>query len=196
MPCGNQCCCPSGLTRCGNGCANLKTDPQHCGSCNASCPTGYCSNGGCGCPPGTSYCNGSCFNLKTDPQHCGSCTTVCPSGVCQNGVCQPAKTCSGLPVQNPQLYTYFVESRPSMCQVGSFTYLANSQAEADQCAQRAWPSGSFAIGPISTVQQFNFAAVCGSSCVTWTVAALSSDDAKNCVDNENVGCSVTAGVCP
>ena len=88
---------------------------------------------------------------------------------------------SGAPAQqNAQTYTYFVEARPSMCEWGSYNYLANSQAEVDP-----WPSDSYAVEPISVVQTFDLAADCGQSCTGWTVRALSSNDAKSCVQNQN-----------
>jgi len=148
------------------------------------------------CETGYTRCGNACVDLKSDPQHCGSCARVCPSGVCHNGICQPVTTCSGIPVQNAQYYTFFVESLPSMCQVGFFSYLANSQAEAERCAQSAWPSSSYLVGSASGVQTFDFAVVCGQTCATWTVAALSADDARSCVQNDNQNCSVEAGSCP
>jgi len=41
-----QCVCPEGLADCGT-CADLMTDPNHCGSCTAAC-AGVCVNGLCG----------------------------------------------------------------------------------------------------------------------------------------------------
>jgi hypothetical protein len=170
----------------------------------ACCPpppanaTVQCGYGAChwACNAGYTQCNEACVDTHTDPRNCGSCNAACPSGVCRNGVCAPVVTCSGAPAKNAQMYTYFVESRPSMCQVGSFGYWANSQSEAQNCAEKQWPSSSFAIGP-APVQTYTFAVDCGQGCTAWSVASLSVSDARSCVANQNVGnCTITEGPCP
>jgi hypothetical protein len=72
----DQCHCVAGATECGDLCVNLKTDSQHCGSCNRNCNGLACNNGTCAtCPSGRHNCNGECV-LNTDPDSCGptSCT--------------------------------------------------------------------------------------------------------------------------
>jgi hypothetical protein len=39
--------CQSGTVRCGDDCANLSKDAEHCGSCDHSCAKGGCKNGKC-----------------------------------------------------------------------------------------------------------------------------------------------------
>ena len=63
---------------------NLKTDPQHCGSCTNACKTGeVCSNGACkaSCEAPTVKCVAdggiTCATTATDPQNCGQCGNAC-----------------------------------------------------------------------------------------------------------------------
>jgi hypothetical protein len=98
---------------CGQGaCADLLSDPQHCGSCDTACPVGQsCSAGTCSgspaCAPGRwgAFCDpdagtdpaGSsllccpglgCADVSSDDQNCGSCGRICPSGLsCTGGRC-------------------------------------------------------------------------------------------------------------
>src|SRR5579872_4049697 len=121
-PCGNVCCGP-GETCCPDGCRNLNTDDNNCGTCGYPCTGGKtCQNGLCFCParrnpcgsvccgPGETCCPDGCRNLNTDDNNCGTCGYPC-TGVktCQNGVCTcpsgratcgsiccgPSETCCG-----------------------------------------------------------------------------------------------------
>lgn len=102
---GNACnvtthtCCKAGQTPCSSACVDLDRDPDHCGGCEAACPTtrggrAVCNAGECGvaCDGGT-LCDGQCVDTLADEQHCGVCGKVCypPSGgtaSCVNGSCQ------------------------------------------------------------------------------------------------------------
>jgi hypothetical protein len=88
--------CPTGTVDCGRVCADLSSDPAHCGTCPTHCPPGGgCNRGVCfggdsgvTCPPGRIDCNGFCADPQTDPRHCGACPTICPLGIdCNGGVC-------------------------------------------------------------------------------------------------------------
>ncbi|OJJ30821.1 hypothetical protein ASPWEDRAFT_44800 [Aspergillus wentii DTO 134E9] len=74
---------------CNKACANIKTDPNNCGSCGNVCPSGNCQNGKCTCVGKTCGTFQQC--------HTGGC--VCFSttegiGACGSGVsCGPLKTC-------------------------------------------------------------------------------------------------------
>jgi len=85
-----------------DGCeADLRTDPQHCSSCERSCdayPQGVpeCRNGQCllsGCLAGFGNCNqaqvdGCEIDLGSEPSHCGSCPNACDASTfCYQGGC-------------------------------------------------------------------------------------------------------------
>lgn len=94
-----------GLALCGDACADLATDPAHCGSCGAACATGLdCVGGSCVCVAG-GLCPGCCQGdvcLPPGPaqsltqcgsagEACKSCddqaacsTDACSAGACQN----------------------------------------------------------------------------------------------------------------
>jgi len=101
--------CERGETNCFGRCVNLKSNPNHCGSCSRFCASGQtcvngsctcsqssdcppdqvCTNGMCAsCPSGLTDCGGVCKNTNTDPNNCGSCNNVCPpTYVCSGGMC-------------------------------------------------------------------------------------------------------------
>jgi len=82
--------CSLGLTKCANGCVDLRTDTKNCGACGTICPAGMtCKEGACsGCAAGLTKCANGCFDLRTDTKNCGACGTICPAGkACKNGAC-------------------------------------------------------------------------------------------------------------
>jgi len=83
--------CTTTETACGQVCANLQVDPNHCGGCAVACPTGFvCSAGGCACPAGLSACAQRCLDLATDSNACGACDHPCAAGQsCSAGACGP-----------------------------------------------------------------------------------------------------------
>ena len=76
---------------CGVECAELLTNPAHCGACGASCEDGeVCSEGVClaECPDGLAQCRGTCRDLASDGSHCGACDAPCAGGfACVDGSC-------------------------------------------------------------------------------------------------------------
>jgi hypothetical protein len=64
----NQTPVPAAKTYCGSACTDLRSDDQHCGSCNNSCLADY-----------------TCLN--------GSCTEACDSNTCPNGCCDLNGVC-------------------------------------------------------------------------------------------------------
>jgi hypothetical protein len=69
--------CPSGQQRCGKKCADLDSDPNHCGACGADCRQVCCS--------------GTCVDVLRDANNCGECGQLCSEQEeCVNGEC---KTC-------------------------------------------------------------------------------------------------------
>lgn len=78
-------------------CADLNTDPNHCGRCDISCAAGQvCVQGQCSCSGSGKVCGGVCVNTANDPSHCGECGKACAAGeFCVSGSCGPL----GPPVQ-------------------------------------------------------------------------------------------------
>src|SRR5690349_15304959 len=80
--------CASGRTRCGAGCADLLSHPDHCGTCDTACAAGQlCVGGKCGaaCPSDQTACDRLCVNTKTSAKNCGTCGHACAAGeVCSN----------------------------------------------------------------------------------------------------------------
>ena len=76
------------LTDCGGVCANLDSDPSHCGACDHACQPGeQCVLGLCECASGLS-CSGTCVPLDDDG-NCGACGVACPTSQrCVAGSCQ------------------------------------------------------------------------------------------------------------
>ncbi|MBW2523529.1 MAG: DUF5060 domain-containing protein [Deltaproteobacteria bacterium] len=115
--CGGVCCdgvclagecvgsCPSPMANCSGHCADLDSDPNHCGSCGASCDADQvCASGQCRgeCPSGQTDCGGSCADLQTDRDHCGSCDAPCGDDEqCAGGSCLPSVTAEGFTSQGP-----------------------------------------------------------------------------------------------
>lgn len=95
-----QCQCPPPASLCGELCADLDTDPQHCGDCLRSCPSAAlpsnteraCEKGTCGwrCKNGWGDCDGNaangCEQLLNTQAHCGGCKVTC-QGFCAGGQC-------------------------------------------------------------------------------------------------------------
>jgi len=88
--------CPGGLSRCGSGCIDTRTDPANCGACGKICPSypdanSTCTGGTCGFTCSKSNmrifedCNGiaadGCeVNLASDRSNCGTCGNTCAEG--------------------------------------------------------------------------------------------------------------------
>lgn len=83
--------CPVGRSPCGAICANLRTDPNNCGTCGNTCADGQrCEDDACvsGCSSPRLICSGACVDPTTDGRNCGMCGIACPSGaVCADGGC-------------------------------------------------------------------------------------------------------------
>jgi hypothetical protein len=119
------CACADGTTMCGGtgpggaigaSCADLQTDPSHCGGCRTDCgPAGACAGGKCSCPSPGTMCGDSCVDTDTSHANCGGCdkacsnTQACVAGKCEacggkdqpccSGFlsCSDGLTCSGTP---------------------------------------------------------------------------------------------------
>lgn len=118
VPCANdsQCCggqcksgacagCPGTTEYCSDGCADVQTNNQHCGSCETACPAGQrCVNGLCGCDATScplGCCAGTTCKRGDSASACGdngaSCA-ICQSGdTCADGTCACASgmICTG-----------------------------------------------------------------------------------------------------
>src|SRR5450432_1775149 len=80
--------CNSDQMACSQGCTNVSTDSQNCGSCGKVCGSAQsCTAGACVCNLGFLLCNNSC--VQSDSTHCGNCLTACTgtTPVCRNNSC-------------------------------------------------------------------------------------------------------------
>jgi len=95
----------SASAACSGTCADIDTDPLHCGGCDAACPdpahaTRTCAAGACGfeCDTNRLDCNENpadgCEASIVSLDHCGGCGMVCnppdAEGVCVLGICAVA----------------------------------------------------------------------------------------------------------
>ena len=78
--------CPEGYSLCGDECADLAYDMNHCGSCFARCDSGeLCAGGSC-----TLDCTPSCGGAECGPDGCGGTCGGCGTGeTCADGTCEP-----------------------------------------------------------------------------------------------------------
>jgi hypothetical protein len=89
-------------TLCGNECADLQSDPNHCGDCSIACASGPCLNGNClngtpttggttsgtECPAGYYMCASGCVDIYNDATNCGYCNHICaPGEACVDAFC-------------------------------------------------------------------------------------------------------------
>ena len=93
--------CSAGLSRCGLGCADFKSDSQNCGACGVACQSlQICQESACQCRPGATQCGSSCVVTSSDPQNCGGCIndggfSCSASQVCNQGQCADRCTPDG-----------------------------------------------------------------------------------------------------
>jgi hypothetical protein len=128
--------CGSGQTMCLDGCADLLSDPLHCGSCSTVCSANqYCSSGQCVSGSGGGDCttcetsadSGSCSSAYTtciNDSQCssyGSCKTNCGTG---NSAC--IASCQS---SYPTGYSEFAAWQNCIC------YTACPSQCSAQCAQ-------------------------------------------------------------
>lgn len=101
-------------TWCGAWCADLQTDPAHCGACDQPVDSGQsCIDGIPRCvDPMLAFCSGSCVDLTVSAQHCGACDMPAGEG----------KTCVA---GQPEC------ANPSLADCG--TYCADLTADDENC---------------------------------------------------------------
>jgi hypothetical protein len=110
--------CEPGQVDCDGTCADLPSDPAHCGGCDIVCETGLCEGGACACSPGLTDCYDDnpietlCVDTMNDSAHCGGCfvddCSECMGGSCLLLTdCVESVACGGECVQ--------VDSDPEHC---------------------------------------------------------------------------------
>jgi len=87
---------------CDRACADIASDPMHCGLCGRSCgPRGSCVDGLCRCSAGDVVCGGTCVDIQRNHANCGACghacgtSETCSAGVCRAVACAPGQTYCG-----------------------------------------------------------------------------------------------------
>ena len=98
---GDEVGCEEGATLCGDHCADLSSDDEHCGDCGVACGDGeVCRQGRCDCAEGLTDCGfllrRDCRDLRSDPDNCGFCGSRCgnPGSVCIEASCgRPVDNC-------------------------------------------------------------------------------------------------------
>jgi hypothetical protein len=91
--------CPAGFSPCNARCVDLRSDPAHCGACDAACGDGS-APAGAACIAATCACTGAetactadetiaCVSTSSDDRHCGGCNAACDAGqLCEAGDCR------------------------------------------------------------------------------------------------------------
>ncbi len=80
-----QCSIDPSFAVCGGDCADLSSDWQHCGACDAEVPDGECENGQMACSPDTTRCGDSCVVIDWDEENCGECGFSCAAEAASRG---------------------------------------------------------------------------------------------------------------
>ncbi|MBL8950185.1 MAG: hypothetical protein JNK82_05375, partial [Myxococcaceae bacterium] len=142
--------CPSGETRCADGCRNLRNDGMNCGMCGTLCQAGsICSNGECrpNCMGNLVDCGGPplCVDPRSDNTHCGRCgnacavTDICDAGNCWNVPGRAA--CGGM----------IVDTNTDNANCGTCGETCDTADGGERCSR----------GLCCTLQQLN----CGGQCI-------------------------------
>jgi hypothetical protein len=133
---GGTCVCPPGQTICpGEGCVDLLTSRDSCGSCENLCPGNQeCFGGVCACPEGQDACAGG------RSRSASTCVCECDPVACPIGMVQNSETCACecIPIscptgrqQNPA--TCACECAPIACPDGQSPNPDTCQCEATMC---------------------------------------------------------------
>jgi hypothetical protein len=200
------CVCREGLTRCGEGCVDLLTDPDHCGGCGAICASGECINGACSCAGPTFGC--------AAPDEC--CSGTCCEGVCcgageacGKGRCNPA-ACPEC--QEPQVCGVLYHDKTSGCCLRDGDFLPGGCTPENAAAHCCAAYDSTGIGvkcaviggePICWSRPGcpNDLTQCDTSCVDLNVDANNCGacgiacESGQCVDGTCGGCVGVGGAC-
>ena len=149
---------------CGGECADLTSDPNHCGDCDEVCAADSpCYEGECLCPGMTRglNCGGSCTETWSNPLHCGECDNSCGvGGSCERDTC----SCPGM-------------TRGENCS-GVCTETWDNDAHCGACGVRC-PTGAVCSGDTCDCAGMTAGIDCGGVCTeTW-------DSPTNCGDCGN-----------
>jgi hypothetical protein len=195
-------CCSPGFTACGDVCANLNTDPQHCGKCGVVCPpppsngVGSCYNGQCGisCDSGYLPCGGLCCQAPPGNAtfHCPGCYWTCNPGFTFCGGHGGAIGCFDLQWDHQHCGTC-----DNAC--GYYENCVNGQCQSQQpcplgqikCGNNCVTPTCSGLCPSSSVQLY-LAEEANSKCFLGFYTANTSDEAMKCAERK-FGVTVKVG---
>ncbi len=80
-------------TCCGGRCIDPAQDPQNCGGCGITAPSGLCF-ATVEIIQTTDCIDAACADFSSDPRHCGNCDVACPANqTCSGGTCSGSPAC-------------------------------------------------------------------------------------------------------
>jgi hypothetical protein len=148
------CACARGAAACGADCADLHSDPNHCGACGHACSDAE----------GEMCCNGKCVAALTDVNNCGACGHRCRRGEhCDQGkgCCPKGKSvCNGGCVADS---SFLVD--PENCGACGHR-CASGVCDDGQCRPIACPDGQTPCGDVcvTLASDVNNCGRCGNAC--------------------------------